>query len=145
MLLGSLGYAIYDQFLLNRLNGQTQLAIVLHKQRLDGWILLGLILLTTFQGISEGIGSFTLFLLAACVLLALYALLIRQPYWLFKENGFYLNGIFIDYAKIKAVNQSEYKGKPVFVIDLTNGKRLFARLTRQDDVEKIIQFFNLLN
>lgn len=133
-------YAFYDQFLINRLNGETRLAVPLKQQGLDGWILLGLIILTAIQGITDGIESLTLFLLAGCILLALYAALLRQPYWLFKAKGFYLSGLFIDYHKIKAINQAEFKGSLVFVIDLNNGKRLFARLKMQNDNEKVIRF-----
>lgn len=140
IILASLAYAFYDQILLDRLNGETRLSVNLQRQSLDGWILFGLILLTVAQGMSEGIRSFTLFLFAVAIALALYAVLVREPRWLFKTNGFYLNGIFIDYRKIRAVNQSEFKGKPVFVIDLTNGKRLFARLKSQEDSASIIQF-----
>lgn len=135
-----LAYAIYDQFLLSRLNGETKLAVSLQRQTIDGWILFGLILLTATQGLAEGLSSLTLFLLAVCITLALYAVLFREPRWLFKTQGFYLNALFIDYKKIRAVNQAEFKNKPVFVIDLTNGKRLFARLKVQEDAEKIIKF-----
>lgn len=133
-------YAIYDQFLLDRLNGKTKLIVHLQQQVIDSWILFGLITLTAVQGISEGMGTLTLFLLAVCITLALYAALLRKSRWIFKAKGFYLNALFIDYHKIRAINQAEVKGKPVFVIDLTNGKRLFVRLKMQSESEKVIRF-----
>lgn len=134
-----LAYAVYDQVLMNRLNGKTQLAIPLKKQATtDTWVMVGLIVLTIGYGVQNGIEPLTLYLLAVCVLLCLYATFWRSPRLLLKEKGFFFGNIYFDYQKIQQINLAEGQ---IIVIDLKSGRRLLVRIEQADDVEKVVNFF----
>ncbi|MCK3654522.1 hypothetical protein A4G19_01670 [Pasteurellaceae bacterium Macca] len=138
ILLG-LGYAIYDQVLMPRLKGQTRLAVELQRQSgIDTWISVGLIVITIIQGIQTGISALTLFLLAFCIILAVYLSFFRSPRLLLKEKGLFFANFYFPYEKIQGVNLSADK---ILVIDLHKSKRLLVRIKHNEDIEKVVQFF----
>ncbi len=132
-------YAIYDQFLIDRLKGNTLLAVELKPQaKIDTLIFAGLILLTTVQGIQTGISSFTLFLLVLCIALALYLGFFRSPYLRFKQHGFFFSQFYIPYQHIQQLNLAPQQK---FVVDLSNGKRLVIPIKHEKDIAPVVDFF----
>ncbi|WP_301099104.1 DUF986 family protein [Otariodibacter sp.] len=132
-------YAIYDQVLMNKLKGKTLLSIRLqHQSKIDAIILVGLIVLTITQSLQSHIEPITIYLLAICIILAIYSTFIRYPRLLLKEKGFFFANIYIDYKKIKQLNLAE---KQILIVDLTNGRRLLVKIEHKDDIEKIVNFF----
>ncbi|MGX2956366.1 DUF986 family protein [Ursidibacter arcticus] len=135
----TLSYAIYEQVIVPKRNGQTKLAIELQPQaKIDSWILIGLIGLTIAQGLQTGIQPFTLFLLGMSVILVIYSSFLRKPKLLLKERGFFLSAFYIDYQRISQINLAD---KQKLVIDLSNGRRLFIPIKHLQDVEKVVNFF----
>lgn len=134
-------YTLYDQFGMDRLKGKTLVKVRLKKQaKLDTAIFIGLLLLLIYQAYlqGEGIASLSLFLLAGCVLLSLYAAFIRSPVLILKKAGFFFANLYFEYDKIRAVNLADGN---VIVIDLKNGKRLLALVADPQDTERIVAFF----
>lgn len=132
-------YAIYDQVIMDKRHGKTQLAVVLKRQGgVDMWISIGLIVLTIAQGVQSGIAPFTLFLLVFCIVLAVYIAFIRTPRLLLKANGFFFGNLFFDYSQIRQINLAEGQ---ILVIDLQNGRRLFVRIKQAQDVAHVVNFF----
>ncbi|MBV6541124.1 DUF986 domain-containing protein [Ursidibacter maritimus] len=135
----TLSYAIYEQVIVPKRNGQTKLAIELQPQaKIDSWILIGLIGLTIAQGLQTGIQAFTLFLLGMSVILVVYSSFLRNPKLLLKDRGFFLSAFYIDYQRISQINLAD---KQKLVIDLTNGRRLFIPIKHSQDVIKVVNFF----
>lgn len=140
-------YAIYDQFLMNKLKGETKLDVPLKRQATaDGAILIGLIVLTIYQGVQHQIEPLTLFLLATCIILSAYSAFIRHPRLLLKEKGFFYGNLYIEYDKIAQLNLADSQTKKgesekIFVIDLKTGRRLLVRIQHADDLEKVVAFF----
>ncbi|NBI13815.1 DUF986 family protein [[Haemophilus] felis] len=142
LLLGILlafAYAIYDQVIMDRHHGKTQLAVVLKRQGgVDMWISIGLIVLTIAQGVQAGIRPLTLFLLVFCILLAVYIAFIRTPRLLLKAHGFFFGNLFFDYQQIRQLNVAEGQ---ILVIDLHNGRRLLVRIEQAQDLDNVVNFF----
>ncbi|WP_249961176.1 DUF986 family protein [Histophilus somni] len=131
-------YAFYDQFLMERLKGTTKLKVRLKKRaKIDALIFIVLVAIILYQS-SGQINTTTLYLLAMTILLSLYIAFIRFPVLLLKEQGFFFENIYIDYAKIQQINLLENK---ILMIDLKNKKRLMISLENTQDIEKIVQFF----
>lgn len=130
-------YALFEQFVIPKRKGNTLLTIHLKKgAKLDALIFILLIGIIFYQTRLH-IASFTLFLLSFAIILSLYTAFFRSPLLLFKKTGLYLDNIFIDYKKVSAINLTE---NHIFVVDLTNGKRLTARLRNPQDQQTILQF-----
>ncbi|AUI67038.1 MULTISPECIES: DUF986 family protein [Glaesserella] len=135
----SLLYVIYDQLIMDKLKGKTILTIRLARQAgIDSGILIFLIVVTLFQGLQNGIASSTVFLLFGCIVLAVYSAFIRYPRLLLKEQGFFFGNIYFLYSNIAQINLSEQR---VLVIDLKNNKRLYVRIQKENDIEKVVAFF----
>ncbi|OOH87217.1 hypothetical protein BMT54_10250 [Pasteurellaceae bacterium 15-036681] len=134
-----LAYAIYDQFIMDKLKGETKLAIRLKQQaKLDTGILIGLIVLIIIQSLQTGIEAITLFLLTSCIILAVYSAFIRFPRLLLKPKGFFFGNIYFDYQRVEQINLAEGQ---ILVIDLKGGRRLLVRIQQQQDIEKVVNFF----
>ena len=130
---------LWDQYIVPRSKGDTLLAIPLKKQaKLDVFIFIALIMVIIFQSKGQ-IAPMTIFMLAIVVLQSLYFAFFRSPRLLFKQTGMLVDNIFVDYKKVKALNLTENN---IFVIDLTNGKRMTAVLANPANKERIFQFIN---
>lgn len=130
---------LWDQYIVPCSKGDTLLAILLKKQaKLDVFIFIALIMVIIFQSKGQ-IAPMTIFMLAIVVLQSLYFAFFRSPRLLFKQTGMLVDNIFVDYKKVKALNLTENN---IFVIDLTNGKRMTAVLANPADKERIFQFIN---
>lgn len=131
-------YAFYDQFMMDYLKGTTKLKVRLKKRaKIDALIFIVLVTIILYQS-SGQINTTTLYLLAMTILLSLYIAFIRFPVLLLKEQGFFFENIYIDYAKIQQINLLENK---ILMIDLKNKKRLMISPENTQDIEKIVQFF----
>ncbi|MBF0750678.1 MULTISPECIES: DUF986 family protein [unclassified Pasteurella] len=134
-------YAIYEQFLIEKRKGQTKLKVPLKKQhKIDSLIFIGLIIILVYQSFTQSgyISPTTLFLLAAIIILAIYNTFFRTSMLIFKTEGvFYLN-IYIDYQKIHQLNLTQNN---ILVINLKNKKSLFAPLAREEDGQRVVNFF----
>ncbi|WP_267963783.1 DUF986 family protein [Testudinibacter sp. TR-2022] len=129
-------YGFYDQFVMNRWKGKTQLKVRLQNRgRLDAVIFIALIGLLVYQ---SGITPITLYLLIILAILCGYTAFLRNPVLLLKENGFFYANFYLPYERIAAINLSE---DGVLVIDLHNRKRLLIYVVDVDDLPKILQFF----
>lgn len=132
-------YALYDQFGMDKLKGQTLLKVKVKKRSIiDAIIFIGLIMLLLVQKQGK-LPAFTIYLLACCILLGIYIAVIRHPQIIFKKDGLFFNNIFIPYNKITQVNIST---DHFIVIDLANKKRLNSKLSNIDDEKQILKLFN---
>lgn len=131
-------YAVYDEFLMNRMKGKTLLRINLkRKSRLDSLIFIGLIAILVYNNIASEGTAITLYLLLSLALMAFYLSYIRWPKLLFKNEGFFHANVFIDYNRLKSMNLSE---DGILVIQLEQ-RRLLIQVVQLDDLEKIYHFF----
>ncbi|WP_409307717.1 DUF986 family protein [Pectobacterium sp. B1J-3] len=130
-------YAIYDEFIMDRLKGKTQLRVILRRtSRLDTLIFIGLVGILIYQNIINNGAVITTSLLLFLAFMAFYLAYIRRPKLLFKSTGFFYANIFIYYNRIKGMNLSE---DGVLVIDLEK-RRLLIHVSQIDDLEKIYHF-----
>ncbi|WJY13176.1 DUF986 family protein [Pectobacteriaceae bacterium CE90] len=130
-------YAIYDEFIMARLQGTTQLCVYLRRSnRLDTFIFIGLIAILIYKNITTQGTPLTTFLLSFLALVAIYIAYIRHPKLLFKSQGFFYANIFIAYRRIKNINLSE---DGILVIELEQ-RRLLINVQQLDDLEKIYNF-----
>ncbi|WP_455424736.1 DUF986 family protein [Dryocola sp. LX212] len=133
-----LGWAIYDEFIMERLKGKTRLAIpLLRRNRIDSTIFVFLIGILIYNNVTNHGTVVTTWLLSALALIAIYLSWIRQPKLLFKNEGFFFAGVWILYSRIKEMNLSE---DGVLVMQLEQ-RRLLIRVKNIEDLEKI---YNLL-
>lgn len=131
-------YSIYDEFIMNRMKGETLLKIYLkRKNKLDCLIFVGLIAILLYNNITLNGTSFTSYLLISTALMAVYISYIRWPKLLFKRTGFFYANTFILYSRIKNMNLSE---DGVLVIRLEQ-RRLLIHVTHLDDLENVYRFF----
>lgn len=138
-ILGFFAYMLWDQYVVPRTRGDTGLTVALKKRaKLDAFIFIALVGVIVFQSKGQ-VAPMTIFLLAIVVLQSLYFAFFRLPRLLFKQTGMLVDNIFVDYKKVKALNLTENN---IFVIDLTNGKRMTAVLANPADKEQIFQFIN---
>lgn len=129
-----LAFAVYDQFILPHRNGPLLLATpLLRRGRADGAIFIGLVAILIYQNMNNHGQLITTWLLCTLALIGLYLFWLRIPKIIFKSNGFFYAGAWIDYARIKAINLSE---DGVLVIQLEQ-RRLLIRVRNIDDLENI--------
>ncbi|RLM26827.1 hypothetical protein BIY29_04220 [Brenneria alni] len=130
-------YAIYDEFIMDRLKGKTQLRISLKRvNRLDALIFIGLVSILIYQNVMNHGEVITTSLLLFLAFMAIYLAYIRNPKLLFKSTGFFYANIFISYNRIRNMNLSE---DGILVIDLER-RRLLIQVSQLDDLEKIYKF-----
>lgn len=131
-----LAYAIYDEFIMDRQNGKTQLRVSLQRRnKLDAIIFIGLLGILLYNNVNAHGSPVTTYLLVGLGLIAFYISFIRSPKMLLKPAGFYYANIFIRYDRIKNMNLSQ---DGVLVIELEQ-KKLLVRVSKLDDLEKIYQ------
>ncbi len=129
-----LAFAVYDQFIMPRLNGPSLLAIpLLRRSRVDGIIFVGLIGILIYNNMANQGELITTWLLSALALMGLYLFWIRTPKIIFKKSGFFFANIWIEYKRLKEMNLSE---DGVLVMQLEQ-RRLLIRVRNIDDLEKI--------
>jgi uncharacterized membrane protein YobD (UPF0266 family) len=129
-----LGWAIYDEFIMDKLKGKTLLKItLLRRNRIDSTIFVGLIVILIYNNVTTNGTALTTWLLSALALLAIYISWIRQPKLLFKSEGFFFANVWILYSRIKEMNLSE---DGVLVMQLEQ-RRLLIRVKDIDDLERI--------
>jgi len=129
-----LGWAIYDEFIMDKLKGKTLLKItLLRRNRIDSTIFVGLVAILIYNNVTTHGTALTTWLLSALALLAIYISWIRQPKLLFKSEGFFFANVWILYSRIKEMNLSE---DGVLVMQLEQ-RRLLIRVKDIDDLEKI--------
>ncbi|MEC5341659.1 DUF986 family protein [Brenneria populi] len=130
-------YAIYDEFIMDRLKGKTRLRVLLKRvNRLDALIFIGLTVILIYRNIMNKGPVITTSLLLFLAFMAIYLAYIRRPKLLFKSTGFFYANVFIFYSRIKSMNLSE---DGVLVIDLEK-RRLLIQVNQLDDLEKIYHF-----
>ncbi|QHA89091.1 DUF986 family protein [Serratia rhizosphaerae] len=131
-------YAIYDQFIQERLKGPTLLKVRLKRRnRIDSLIFVALLAILLYRNLVSQGSPLTSWLLISLALVAIYLAYIRWPTLLFKTQGFFYSNVFIDYSRIKAMNLTE---DGVLVIALEQ-RRLLIQVTQLDDLQKIYDFF----
>ncbi|BCG09125.1 MULTISPECIES: DUF986 family protein [Buttiauxella] len=129
-----LGWAIYDEFIMDKLKGKTLLKItLLRRNRIDSTIFVGLVVILIYNNVTTNGTALTTWLLSALALLAIYISWIRQPKLLFKSEGFFFANVWILYSRIKEMNLSE---DGVLVMQLEQ-RRLLIRVKDIDDLERI--------
>ncbi|RPH21458.1 DUF986 domain-containing protein [Buttiauxella warmboldiae] len=129
-----LGWAIYDEFIMDKRKGKTLLKItLLRRNRIDSTIFVGLVAILIYNNVTTHGTALTTWLLSALALLAIYISWIRQPKLLFKADGFFFANVWILYSRIKEMNLSE---DGVLVMQLEQ-RRLLIRVKDIDDLEKI--------
>ncbi|MBM3072716.1 DUF986 domain-containing protein [Enterobacter sp. RHBSTW-00994] len=129
-----LAYAIYDEFIMPRRNGETLLTIpLLRRGRVDAFIFAGLVMILIYNNVMNHGAILTTWLLCALALMAVYLFWIRTPKILFKNRGFFFANVWIEYNRIKEMNLSE---DGVLVMQLEQ-RRLLIRVKNIDDLEKI--------
>ncbi|MFC0323505.1 YobD family protein [Gallibacterium melopsittaci] len=132
-------YAIYDQFLMDKRYGKTELKIrLLRKLRIESVVMLVLIWIAVYQALPQGLESGTLYLLVMLSILLVYHAFIRYPVFLLKKEGCFLNNLYIPYQHINTINISE---NGFLQLVLKNGKALPVYICDVDDVPKVLQFF----
>ena len=129
-----MAYAIYDEFIMPRRNGETLLSLpLLRRGRVDGFIFAGLIVILIYNNVTSNGALLTTWLLCALALMAIYLFWIRSPKIIFKKNGFFFANVWIEYNRIKEMNLSE---DGVLVMQLEQ-RRLLIRVKNIDDLEKV--------
>ncbi len=131
-------YALYDEFGMERIKGQTLLKVPLKRSnRIDCLIFVGLLAILVYRNITNQGSPLTTWLLISLALISVYIFYIRWPKLLFKPQGFFYANAFIEYPRIKAMNLSE---DGILAIDLEQ-RRLLIQVTKLDDLEKVYHFF----
>lgn len=129
-----LAYAIYDEFIMPRRNGETLLTFpLLRRGRIDAFIFAGLVVILIYNNVTSYGAILTTWLLCALALMAIYLFWIRSPKLIFKKQGFFFANVWIEYNRIKEMNLSE---DGVLVMQLEQ-RRLLIRVKNIDDLEKI--------
>ncbi|ANE77478.1 DUF986 family protein [Dickeya solani] len=130
-------YAIYDEFIMDRRQGQTRLKVRLRRRhRLDALIFVVLVVILVYKNVITHGSSLTTLLLFSLILMAIYLTMIRYPKLLFKDQGFFYANTYISYHRIKNMNLSE---DGILVIDLEK-RRLLIAVMELNDLEKIYKF-----
>ena len=130
-------YAVYDEFIMDRLKGPTRLRILLRRRNhLDALIYIGLIGILIYKNITSYGTTLTTVLLFSLILMVIYLSFIRYPKLLFKPEGFFYENIFISYGRIKNITLSE---DGILVISLEK-KPLKISVRELDDLERIYHF-----
>ncbi|MEB6336412.1 DUF986 family protein [Serratia rhizosphaerae] len=131
-------YAMYDQFIQDRLKGPTLLKVKLKRRhRIDSLIFVALLAILLYRNLVNQGAPLTNWLLISLALVAIYLAYIRWPTLLFKTQGFFYANAFIAYSRIKAMNLTE---DGILVIALEQ-RRLLIQVTQLDDLQNIYNFF----
>ncbi|QIX97492.1 DUF986 family protein [Cedecea sp. FDAARGOS_727] len=129
-----LAFAIYDEFVMDKLKGKTLLKIpLLRRNRVDSAIFVFLVGILIYNNVTAQGTPLTTWLLSALALMAIYLSWIRQPKILFKSHGFFFANVWVEYNRIKEMNLSE---DGVLVMQLEQ-RRLLVRVKNIDDLEKV--------
>ena len=129
-----LAFAIYDEFIIDKRHGKTQLCVtLLRRNRIDGSIFVFLIAILIYNNITTQGTALTTWLLCALMLLAIYISWIRKPKLLLKSEGLFFANVWVRHDRIQAINLSE---DGVLVIQLEH-RRLLIRVKNIDDLERI--------
>lgn len=129
-----LAFAIYDEFVMDKLKGKTLLKIpLLRRNRVDSAIFVFLVGILIYNNVTAQGTPLTTWLLSALALMAIYLSWIRQPKILFKSHGFFFANVWVEYNRIKEMNLSE---DGVLVMQLEQ-RRLLVRVKNIDDLENI--------
>ncbi|CZY11283.1 protein YobD [Enterobacter bugandensis] len=129
-----LAYAVYDEFIMPRRNGETLLTLpLLRRGRIDAFIFAGLVVILIYNNVTSHGAILTTWLLCALALMAIYLFWIRSPKLIFKKQGFFFANVWIEYNRIKEMNLSE---DGVLVMQLEQ-RRLLIRVKNIDNLEKI--------
>ena len=128
-------YAIYDQFVMERIKGKTLVKVRLKKRsKTDAVILIVLIVLLIYQDIST-LSALTLYLFAMTIILIVYGAFIRAPVFLLKSHGLFYGNLFTYYRDIVAINLTETKD---LIIDLNNRKRFIIQPENPADLVDVL-------
>lgn len=129
-----LAWAIYDEVIMPKRNGETLLIIpLLRRGRVDGAIFVGLVGILIYNNIASQGAPLTTWLLGVLALMAIYLFWFRQPKIIFKSHGFFFANVWIEYNRIKEINLSE---DGVLIMQLEQ-RRLLVRVKNIDDLERI--------
>ncbi|QKJ87368.1 DUF986 domain-containing protein [Paramixta manurensis] len=130
-------YAIFDEFIMGKLRGETHLKILLQRRnKLDSLIFIGLIAILIYNNAIHQGPQITSVLLMALALIAAWTFWIRRPKLLLKKAGFFYANAWIAWSRIGAMNLSE---DGVLVIQLEH-RRLLIHVKQLDDLESIYNF-----
>lgn len=137
LILLMLTYAIYDEFIINLLNGKTKLKIKLRpRNRIDTFIFIILITIVIYHNVIQHGSQLTTYLLMIIVLIAIYLTFIRYPKLYFKDKGFYHNNVYILYDYVKTINLSK---NGILIVGLAK-RKLFIAVKQFDDLDKVYNF-----
>ena len=132
-----LGWAIYDEIILDKRRGATLLRVaLLRRSPIDTVIFIFLVGIVLYNNIAGQGAALTTWLLCTLIIIAVYIGWIRQPKVLFKSQGLFFSGVWIAYSRIKEMNLSE---DGVLVMQLEQ-RRLLIRVKNIDDLERIYKF-----
>ncbi|OBX04585.1 hypothetical protein QV06_06045 [Gallibacterium genomosp. 3] len=131
-------FAIYDQFIMDKRYGKIELKVrLLRKLKIESIVMLLLIWIAVYQALPQGLETVTIYLLVMLSILLIYHAFIRYPVFLLKQEGFFLNNLYIPYQHIQTINISE---NGFLQIVLKNNKQLPVYIYDVDDVAKVLQF-----
>lgn len=137
LILLMLTYAIYEEFIVNLLNGKTKLKIKLRrKNRIDAVIFIILIAIVIYHNIIQHDNQLTTYLLMITVIISVYLTFIYYPKLYFKDKGFYYNNVYILYENIKTINLSK---DGILIVGLAKIK-IYITVKQFDDLDKIYNF-----
>ncbi|MBJ3813736.1 DUF986 domain-containing protein [Shimwellia pseudoproteus] len=129
-----LGWAIYDEIILDKRQGATLLRVpLLRRSPIDSAIFIFLVGIVLYNNITGHGAILTTWLLCTLIAIAIYIGWIRQPKVLFKASGLFFAGAWVSYDRIKEMNLSE---DGVLVIQLEQ-RRVLIRVRNIDDLENI--------
>ncbi|WP_312739751.1 DUF986 family protein [Cedecea neteri] len=129
-----LAFAVYDEFVMDKLKGKTLLKIpLLRRNRVDSAIFVFLVSILIYNNVTSHGTPLTTWLLSSLALMAIYLSWFRQPKIVFKSHGFFFANVWVEYNRIKEMNLSE---DGVLVMQLEQ-RRLLIRVKNIDDLEKI--------
>ncbi|HCM61679.1 MAG TPA: hypothetical protein DIT05_03915 [Morganella sp. (in: Bacteria)] len=130
-------FAAYDEFIVNTLQGKTQLRVKLKRNhRADAVIFIFLIGIVIYNNITGHGSALTTYLLSACIIIAIYLAFIRSPKLYFKQDGFFYANAFIKYNRIKTMNLSE---DGILLVGLEN-RKIYIKVSHLDDLQQIYNF-----
>lgn len=136
LIMTTLAWAIYSEIATNALRGPVRLKIPLVKRKpIDSTLFILLTGILIYKnGEAQG-PLLTTWLLIGLLLMAIYLGFLHQPKVVFKAEGFFYNGFWIDYQRVREINLSE---DGVLVMQLEH-RRLLVRVKNIDDLQKIYQ------
>ncbi|CAA2930092.1 DUF986 family protein [Arsenophonus endosymbiont of Bemisia tabaci] len=137
LILLMLTYAIYEELIVNLLNGKTKLKIKLNrKNRIDAVIFIILIAIVIYHNIIQHGSQITNYLLMISIIIAVYLTFIRYPKLYFKDKVFYYNNVYILYENIKTINLSK---NGILIVGLEK-RKIYIAVKQFDDLDEIYNF-----